>query len=449
MGGREVGEVQYAKQGDVYLAYRVLGEGPRDLLLMSTWFVPIDAMIDGPMMSRALDRLSSMGRLILFDRRGIGLSDPISPQSPPTLEQWMGDAVAVLNEVGSETATVLGLDPSGAQVAIYLAAAKPERVHDLVLFNAHARLLAGPDYPIGTPRSEMLERIERIVQTFVSGDAGFDMVAPSAHAMADARSWWTMSRRRGASPATIRALLLMAMTADVSAVLGAIQAPTLVMHRSGSRTVAVEHGRYLAEHISHAKYVELPGEDSLFYVGDTGRLFGELEEFITGNRVGHTNQRTLATVLFTDIANSTLQLVEVGDERWHDLLEGHHAVVRRQLERFSGREVKTTGDGFLATFDGPAGAIECACAIRDALRQLGLEVRSGIHTGEVEIMDGDVAGIAVHIGQRVSGFAQPGEVLVSRTVVDLVSGSGIGFADRGERHLKGVPGTWRLFAVEQ
>jgi class 3 adenylate cyclase len=449
MPDREVGEVRYAKQGDVHLAYRVLGDGPRDLLLMSTWFVPIDAMIDGPMMSRALDRLLSMGRLILFDRRGIGMSDPISPQSPPTLEQWMGDALAVLNEVGSETATVLGLDPSGAQVAMYLAAARPERVRGLVLFNAHARLLSGPDYPIGTPRSEILDRIERIVETCVSGDAGFDMVAPSAYAMVDARGWWKTSRRRGASPATIRALLLMAMTADVTAVLGAIQAPTLVMHRSGSRTVAVEHGRYLAEHIRHAKYVELPGEDSLFFVGHTARLFGELEEFITGNRLGHTSQRTLATVLFTDIANSTVQLAEVGDERWHDVLDSHHAVVRRQLERFGGREVKTTGDGFLATFDGPAGAIECACAIRDALRQLGLEVRSGIHTGEVEIMGGDVAGIAVHIGQRVSGLAQPGEVLVSRTVVDLVTGSGIAFHDRGERPLKGVPGAWRLFAVEQ
>jgi class 3 adenylate cyclase len=282
----------------------------------------------------------------------------------------------------------------------------------------------------------------------VSGGAGFDLLAPSVSPASPIREWWIASRRRGASPATIRTLLLMSMTSDLRPVLPAIQAPTLVLHRSGSLTVPVEHGRYLAENIPGAKYVELPGDDSLFFLGDTDSLFGEIDEFLTGTRPGHDPQRMLATVLFTDIAASTARVVELGDERWRELLESHNTVVRRQLERFGGREVKTTGDGFLATFEGPARAIRCAGAIRDGLRQLGIDVRIGIHTGEVEILRGDVAGIGVHIGQRVEALAVPGEILVSRTVVDLVTGSGILFTDRGEHQLKGIPGTWRVFAVD-
>jgi class 3 adenylate cyclase len=448
MPGDSSGEVRYAKNGDVHLAYRVLGDGPRDLLLMSTWFVPIEAMIDGPSMVRAIDRLVGMGRLILFDRRGIGLSDPVSPQSPPTLEQWMSDALAILGEVGSSRPIVLGMDPSGAQVAMLLAATRPERVEALVLFNAHARVLLAPDYPIGLTEEAVRSQVDSRVQDWMSGGAGFDVVAPSVSPASPIREWWIASRRRGVSPATIRTFLLMAMTSDLRPVLPAIQAPTLVLHRSGSLSVAVEHGRYLAESIRGARYVELPGDDSLFFLGDVEGLFGEIEEFLTGTRPGHDAQRMLATVLFTDIAASTARVVELGDERWRELLESHNAVVRRQLARSGGREVKTTGDGFLATFEGPARAIQCAGAIRDGLRQLGIDVRIGIHTGEVEILRGDVAGIGVHIGQRVEALARPGEVLVSRTVVDLVTGSGILFTDRGEHQLKGVPGTWHVFAVD-
>jgi class 3 adenylate cyclase len=441
------GELRYAKNGDVHLAYRVLGNGPRDLLLMSTGYVPIESIVDGPPMVRAIDRLVGMGRLILFDRRGIGLSDPVSPESPPTLEQWMNDASAILAAVGSSTPTVLGMDPSGAQVAMLLAATRPELVRALVLFNAHARLLVAPDYPIGLTEEAVRSIIESRVREWVSGGAGFDILAPSVSPASPIRDWWIASRRRGASPATIRTLLLMAMTSDLRPVLPAIQAPTLVLHRSGSLSVPVEHGRYLAENIPGATYVELPGDDSLFFLGDTDALFGEIDEFLTGTRPGHDAQRMLATVVFTDIAASTARAVELGDQRWRELLESHNSVVRRQLERFGGREVKTTGDGFLATFEGPARAIRCACAIRDGLRQLGIDVRIGIHTGEVEILRGDVAGIGVHIGQRVEALARPGEILVSRTVVDLVTGSGILFTDRGEHQLKGIPGTWRVFAV--
>jgi class 3 adenylate cyclase len=439
--------VRYARNGNVHLAYSVLGHGPPDILLVSTWFVPIESMLEGPPMTRALERIAGMGRLILFDSRGIGMSDPTSSAGPLTVEQWMTDGLAVMDEVGAERPALLGLDPSGALVTLLLAATNPHRVSALVLFNAHARFTQAPDYPIGVPSSVVEARSEGILNDWISGGAGLDTLAPEITPNDPIRDWWIRARRRGASPATVRGLLALGMGSDLRAVLPSIRAQTLVLHRSGSRSVPVAHGRYLGERIPGARFVELDGESSLFFLGDSELLMDEVEEFLTGSRVPAEPDRILATLLFTDIVGSTRRVAEIGDRAWRELLDRHHDLVRRQLSRFRGREVKTTGDGFLASFDGPARAIRCAIAIRDVLRQVGIDARFGVHTGEVEIVGNDLAGIAVHIGQRVSSHASAGEVLVSKTVADLVAGSGVTFADRGQHELRGVPGWWPLLAV--
>jgi pimeloyl-ACP methyl ester carboxylesterase len=439
-------ETRYARSGDAHIAYQVLGEGGPDLLYLSSGTISIDSIDDEPGFARFHRGLASFSRLIRMDLRGVGLSDPIDPSVPPSLEQWVGDALAVLDAVGSERAALCGAD-EGALVAMLTAATHPTRTSALILLNAYARLRRDVDYPHGIPDHV----VERFADTVYDDDnAGsfidLELFIPQFASDARFRRWWQRAGNRGASPATAQAMARTRFQTDLRPVLPAIQAPTLVVHRKGNRAAFVGHGRYLADHIPGARYVELPGEEHLPYVGDSDTIVAEIEEFLTGMRRVDSD-RVLATILFCDIAHSTDLVSELGDRRWHTLLDAYYAMIRRQLDRFAGREINTTGDGLLATFDGPARAIRGAQAIRDGARQLGIDVRVGLHTGEVETMGDDIGGLAVHLGERVCASAEPGEVLASRTVVDLVAGSGITFSDRGERELKGVPGRWQLYAV--
>lgn len=441
--------VRYARNGDVHLAYQVSGEQHPDLLMLSFGVLPIDSMDDERALVRFQDRLALTGRVIRFDARGIGLSDPVAASSPPTLEQWIEDALAVMDAAGSERAAVFAAAEACAE-AILLATTYPDRVANLILVNGTARLTAAADYP-GTSA----EVVQRFLAVNLESDAvekGFDhlaRVAPSVASDPAFRSWWDRAGQRGASPATARAILAMRYRADVRSLLSSVRVPTLVLHRRDNVVVRVEQGRYLAEHIPGAKYVELSGADCLYWVGDTDPLLDEIEEFLTGARRGPQPDRVLATVVFTDIVGSTERLAEVGERHWRDVLDRHDEAVRRELERFRGRQVKTTGDGVLAVFDAPGRAVQCACAIRDATNAMGLTVRVGVHTGEVESRGDDISGMTVHIAARVEALAAPQEVLVSRTLVDLLAGSSFEFVDRGEHDLRGVPGRWQLFAVAQ
>lgn len=440
--------VRYARSGDVHIAYQVLGQSRPDLLLFFGSLVSIDSMDEEPALLRFHSRLASFSRLIRFDCRGLGLSDPLAMPALSALEQWVEDAIAVLDAAGVQSAALFA-DLDAAARAIMMTATHPDRVNRLVIVNGTARVTAAPDYPFGVPR----DVIDRFLEVVTDPDAlqqGFDdlaLFAPSACDDPAFRSWWVSAGRRSASPNTAQARLRMDNLADVRDLLALTRVPTLVLHRRDSQAISSAHGRYLAEHIAGATYVELAGRDSLYWVGETDVMLAQIEEFLTGTHRPADPDRVLATVLFSDIVDSTSQASAMGDRAWHDRLDAHDAMVRRQLARFRGDEVNTTGDGFLATFDGPARAIQCGCAMRDGAQQLGVEVRVGLHTGEVELRGDDIAGIAVHIGARVVALAGAGEVLVSRTVTDLVAGAGIEFEDRGEHNLKGVPGTWRLFAV--
>jgi class 3 adenylate cyclase len=440
---------RYAKCGEVDIAYQVLGDGPPDLLLYTGSAVPIDCVDEEPSLARFQRRLASFCRLLRFDRRGVGLSDRGSPSSPPTYEQWAQDGLAVLDAAGSKCAAVLAPFTSSAD-AVFLAATQPERVSHLVVVNGSSRALWAPDYPMGVPQSvaDVMLQLTADPDATEQGHDNLAMLAPSVAREPAFRAWWDRSGNMGATPAMARALLRGVFEIDVRHLLAQVSVPTLVLHRADVAFPNPGHGRYLAEHIAGARYVELPGADTFYWVGDTATMLDEVEEFLTGVRGGTGTERVLATLLFTDLVGSTDRAARLGDRRWRDLLERHHQSVRGQIQRFRGKEVDTAGDGFFATFDSPGRAIECALAIREALRGLDLEVRAGVHTGEIEVREGAVAGLTVHIGARVSALAGPGEVLVSSTVKDLVAGSSVQFADRGEHDLKGVPGSWRLFAVE-
>lgn len=445
----KVSETRYAKTEDgVHLAYQVMGSGPIDVLMMPVGFIPVDAMLEEPALARFLDALASFSRLIRFDFRGIGLSDPVSPSDPPTLEQWMHDALVVLDAVGSARAAVFATAENG-QVAALLAASHPERVRALVLVNSFARAMAAPDYPWGFPTGDLDETVEAFVNPKDSA-SDFDyleLAAPSVAHDPEFRRWWDGAGHRGASPATARAFLRVQMGGDVRDVLSAITVPSLVVHRVDDQALAVEHSRYIAENIPTARLTELPGSEDLFWVGDADELLDEVQEFLTGTRRAADLSRVLLSVLFTDLVGSTQEAARLGDTQWRHVLEQHDSSIRRELARYGGQEVKTMGDGVIATFDGPARAVRCACAIRDTIANLGLRMRAGIHTGEVELRAADIAGIAVHVGQRVSALANAGEVLVTRTLVDLVAGSGLTFQDRGTHILKGIPEPCQVFAV--
>jgi class 3 adenylate cyclase len=441
--------VQFARSDVAYVAYQVIGDGPRDLLVVMDGFISIDALDDEPRIARCTKRLSSFARLIRFDRRGVGLSDPVSPSTPPTLEQWAEDVIAVLDAAGSSRAVVLAA-AEVSPVAFLVAATYPERVDSLVVVNAFARAAKDDDYPAGLPLDELAAMLSSMTDPGPSSEAEdiVHVVAPSAAHDPAFREWWSAAGQRGASPATARAFMRAELENDVRPVLPTIQAPTLVVHLRDDRMVPLAVGRYVAERIAGARFVEVNGADDLWWVSDSaGEVLDEIEEFVTGSRPAVPTNRVLASVMFTDIVSSTERAHELGDRRWRDLLDQHDAAVRRQLDRFHGTEVNTTGDGFIARFDGPARAVGCAVAIRDAARLLGVQVRGGVHTGEIEMRGDDVAGIAVHIAARVAALAAPDETLVSRTVTDLVIGSGLRFEGRGEHALKGVPGTWPLFAV--
>jgi class 3 adenylate cyclase len=444
----EVGEIQYAKSGDRHVAYQVVGAGPVDLLAFNNGCTIWIDRDDEPHWSRFDRRLASFSRLIRFDPGGLGLSDPLDNRSGPTIELRVQDAVAVLDAVGSSRAALFGVSEGGL-VAMLFSATCPERVSAQILMHCWARMARDSDYPLGWPQHVLDNWVEAVTDPTYRGDAVDDVAlsAPSLATDVEFRSWWKRAGERGASPAIARASNVLANGADLRAVLPLIDTPTLVLHRVDNALVPIGHGRYLAEHIPDAKLVELPGRDHLPFVGETDALLGEIEEFLTGTRGTANGERMLATILFTDIVESTKRAAGIGDRRWRELLDNHDRMAARQVHRFGGRLVKTTGDGILATFDGPARAIQCGLAICDGARQLGMEMRVGVHTGEVERRGDDVAGIGVHIAARVQACAQPGEVWVSRTVTDLVTGSGIVFDDRGEHQLKGVAGAWQLFTV--
>jgi class 3 adenylate cyclase len=438
-------ETNYARLGDLHLAYQVLGTGPPDVLMLDQWFSHVEAQWDVLPLAASRERLASFSRLIMFDKRGAGLSDPVPMSNLPTLEQWMDDASAVLDAVRSEKA-VLVANLGGGMLATTFAAAHPERVASLVLVDCFARYLVADDYPFGGPPEGVASAMEE-VEAGAGHGMMFDLFAPSLVHDDHARRAWARYERQAASPGIMKAVVRMMYESDVRSVLPAIRVPTLVIQRADAARFSAPFGRYLAEHIDGAKYVELPGADSLIWAGNQEAILDEIEDFVTGIRPAPEPNRVLATVLFTDIVGSTAKAAELGDRAWRGLLAEHNLVARRLLERFGGREIKTVGDGLLATFDGPARAVRCAAAIRDGEAELGLELRAGVHTGEIELLPNDIAGVAVHVAARISALAGAGEILVSTTVRDLVTGSGLAFEDRGMRELRGVPGEWRVFAA--
>jgi pimeloyl-ACP methyl ester carboxylesterase len=435
---------KYAKSGDVHIAYQVVGEGAQPLVLVPGWVSHIEYAWEEPSFSRFLRRLASFSRLILLDRRGTGLSDRVSEL--PSLEQRMDDVRAVMDAAGVEQAALFGLSEGGPMCWTF-AATYPSRTSALALYGTFARMTRALDYPIGLPSHLMEQFLDLAETSWGTGSVSADFFAPSVAHDEAFRQSWARFERLAVSPAGIKALLRIIQATDARNVLPVVRVPTLIVHREGDRVARVEGARYLAERIPGAKYVELPGPDHFPWVGDTDAILDEVEEFVTGTRRGQEPDRVLATVMFTDIVGATERAVALGDRRWRDLLDRHHLIVRDQLARFRGREIDTAGDGFLATFDGPARGIRCAGAIVREVRRLGLEIRAGLHTGECEILGDKLSGVAVHTGARVASLAGAGEVLVSGTVRDLVAGSGITFEDRGVQHLKGLPGEWHLYAV--
>jgi len=434
---------RYAKSGDLNIAYTVEGDGPLDLVWIPPWVSQVEYLWSEPSLERVMARLTQFARVITFDRRGSGLSDPLF--GAPTLEDQMDDVLAVMDAAGSERAAIAGTLEGGPMAAMF-AATFPERTSALVLYATFARATWAPGYEWAWPAEERDFHMDLLVEHWGEGWVA-GSVAPSQQADPTFMEWAGRLERLAASPSTIRRIFKLIGEFDVRDVLPSIRVPTLVLHRRGDTFIKIEHSRFIASRIPGARYVELEGGDNMFSLGDSDALLGEVEEFLTGTRQEREPDRMLATVMFTDICESTRRAAEMGDRGWRFLLERHDALFRQALERHRGREVKRTGDGFLATFDGPARAIRCAASVADSMGSLGLEVRAGLHTGELEVMDGDLGGLAVHIASRVMNRAGPNEVLVSGTVKDLVVGSGISFEDRGEHELRGVPGEWRLYAV--
>ncbi len=446
MPTRATPKTRFARSGDVHIAYQVVGEGPLDLVVVPGWVSNVDEAWEEPSFAAFLHRLAAFSRLILLDRRGTGLSDRVA--SLPTLEQRMDDVRAVMDAAGSTRAALLGISEGGAMCTLF-AATYPERTAALVLCNSFAYNVCDAEHPWAPSRDAWARYLELLELHWGEGVTA-QLLAPSRAGDADFVRRWGRFERLSVSPGGARMLLRMAMETDMRAILGSVRVPTLVLHRRGDRVARVECGRYLAAKIPGARLVELQGEDHFVWVGDVDALVGEIEEFLTGARTVPESDRVLATVLFVDVVGSTGKLTELGDRAFAELLERYHALARAEVARFGGRVIDTAGDGVFATFDGPARAVRCALALRDAVPALGLTVRAGLHTGECQVAGpgGErVTGIAVHLGARIGAEAGAGEVLVSGTVRDLVAGSGLAFEDRGTRELAGIPGSWRLYAA--
>jgi len=442
----EAPKTRYARTGDdVHIAYQTIGDGPPDIVYANSFMSHIEVSWEYPAAVSFYERMAAFSRLVLFDRRGTGLSDPIVGDF--TIEERTDDIRAVMDAEGLASAVLLG-SSEGAASCAYFAAMHPERVAALVLFSPFTGAMADDESPWAWHPEFFKMFLDSLDDAWADPTgASIAMINPSLAGDPDARAWYARFFRLSASPSLVRKLMTNNMQVNIRSLLPTIQAPTLVLHRTDETWLNVGYGRDMAERIPGAKLVELPGTDHYIWEQNPGEVAEEIEEFLTGARHGPQSQRTLKTLLFTDIVGSTDHATALGDERWRQLLDRQESSTKRQVARFDGTFVKSTGDGILATFDGPARAIRCALAIRESTRGLGLEVRIGIHAGEVEIRGEDLGGISVHTAARIGGLAEPGEVLVSRTVTDLVAGSGIEFLDRGKRGLKGVPGEWQLFAV--
>ena len=438
-------KTKYTRSGDIHIAYQVVGEGPLDLVYVPGWVSHVELAWEEPTLARFLRRLASFSRLIAFDKRGTGLSDRVTNDQLPTLEERMDDLRAVMDAVGSERAALCGVSEGGNLCALF-AATYPERTTALVMCGAFAKRIWSPDYPWASTPEER-EQAYEMVENEWGSMMDLSHYVPSkindeAFAQRLAKYF-----RHSASPGAAVALLRMNTEIDIRAILPTIRVPTLVIHRTGDRDANVEEGRWLAAKIAGARFTELSGEDHFPWVGDQDTILDEIQEFLTGVRPTPEPDRELSTLLFTDIASSTELVTRLGDQAWQELLERHYAMVREELSRFRGHEVDTAGDGFFATFDGPARAVRCALSVVGDAKQLGIKIRAGLHTGEIQVMGPKISGIALHIGARVAAIAKPGEVLVSSTVKDLVAGSNIRFADHGTHVLRGVSGEWHLFAV--
>jgi pimeloyl-ACP methyl ester carboxylesterase len=440
-----VAETRYAKYGNYNIAYQVVGEGPFDLLWVPGFVSNVELAWEEPLLARFLDRLASFSRLILFDKRGTGLSDRLPDEQLPTLEERMEDVIAVLDAAGSERAALLG-HSEGGNLAVLFAASHPSRTAALVTAGIFAKRVWSPDYPWAPTPEQRARDIDALERNW-GVHADVEHLAPSAARDPAFGRRLATYFRRSASPGAAGALIRMNTQIDIRADLPTLRVPTLMLRCSGDRDTSAEEARWIAAQVPGARFVELPGDDHLPWVGDQDRLLDEVQEFLTGTPRVAIADRVLTTVLVTDIVGSTKRATELGDRAWSALVDSHHALVRAELVRFRGLEIDTAGDGFLATFDGPARAVRCACAIADAVRALGIEVRAGVHTGECEFVGDRVRGVAVHTGARVAALAGPGEVLVSSTITGLVAGSGLEFEDRGEHALKGLDGLWRIHAV--
>lgn len=442
-----VPETRYARSGEVNIAYQVVGDGPFDLVYVPGWVSNVEMMWEDPSHARFLERLASFSRLILFDKRGTGLSDKVSVSDLPTLEQRMDDVRAVMEAVGSERAALFGHSEGGNMAALF-AATYPNRTKALVTFGCFAKRIWAPDYP-WAPTLEERKKFFDEIQNGWGSAVDLDSLAPSMRDDESFVRWWASYLRRGASPRDALALARMNTEIDIREVLPTIRVPTLVMNRRDDMDAKVEEGRYIASRIPNARFVELPGRDHFPWVGNSEAVLDEVQEFLTGERVEVLPDRVLGTLLFTDIVGSTSRAQALGNTRWAGLVERHFQTLRSELGRFRGQEVNTTGDGILATFDGPARAVRCGCALSSAVRALGIEIRVGVHTGEYEIIGKEIAGVAIHIAARVTAKAGANQVWVSSTVKDLVAGSGIEFHSEGAHVLKGVPGEWNLFQVSK
>lgn len=436
---------RYAKSGEIGIAYQVVGDGPLDLVVVPGFVSHVEQAWEYPPYADFLNRLASFSRLILFDKRGTGLSDRVTDM--PDLEQRMDDVRAVMDAADSKRAALFGISEGGS-MSLLFAANYPERISSLILYGSIACGSWAPDYPWAPKDDAKMGAWLEEWRSEWGGPCKIELWAPSMIEDESFRQWWARYLRLSAGPGAIINVFRLNMGIDVRPLLSAVRHRTLVLHRAGDRTINIEEGRYLATHIPSARLVELEGEDHLWWVGDRAAIVNEIEEFLTGERQLAEPDRELATVMFTDIVASTQRAALLGDRQWRDLLAGHDAAICKEIARYRGRMVKRTGDGHLATFDGPTRAIRCAVAVRDLMREIGLGIRVGLHTGEIALMGDDIGGIAVHLAARVAERAGPEEVWVSGTVKDLVIGSGLAFSERGEFILKGVPGKWPLFSIE-